>query len=93
MNRFDCNREERGRLYRDTERGVILGVCAGLADAGGVPPWLARLVALIALCWFTQATIVAYVVAALLLPERPLRYNGLGDEASFWRSGRGRTEP
>lgn len=75
-------------LYRDPERGMILGVCAGLADAGGCPVLLVRIVALIALWSFTQATFIAYVVAALLLPVRPLRYFGSGDEASFWRSGR-----
>lgn len=76
------------RVYRDPERGLILGVCAGIADALGCPAWLVRLAALVLLWFFVDPTLVAYAVAALLLPVRPLRYCGPRDEASFWRSGR-----
>ncbi|MCK9537937.1 PspC domain-containing protein [Dokdonella sp.] len=78
----------RARLWRDPEQGLILGVCAGLADSLACPAWLTRLAALV-LAWFYLApTVVAYLVAALLLPERPLHYSGPGDEASFWRAHR-----
>lgn len=79
------------RLYRDSERGVILGVCAGVAEYIDCPPWLTRIAAL-ALGWFFPvSTVVAYIVAALLMPERPLRYYGDGDERAFWQSGRHRS--
>lgn len=80
-------------FYRDSERGVILGVCAGIAAAFDWPVWLTRVGAL-ALGWFFPVTVVvAYVVAALIMPERPLRYCGDGDERSYWQSRRDRSEP
>ena len=74
------------RLYRDSERGVILGVCAGIAECFDWPVWLTRVGAL-ALGWFFPVSVVvAYLVAALIMPERPLRYCGDGDERSCWQS-------
>ena len=74
------------RFYRDSERGVILGVCAGMAECFDWPVWLTRIGAL-ALGWFFPVTVVvAYLVAAVVVPERPLRYRGDGDERTFWQS-------
>jgi len=79
------------RLCRDPERGVILGVCTGIAEHFDWPVWLTRIIAL-ALGWFfPMHVVVAYAVAALVLPERPLRYCGDGDERTFWQSGRHRS--
>ena len=81
------------QFYRDSERGVILGVCAGLAESFDWPVWLTRAGAL-ALGWFFPLTvIIAYVVAALIMPERPLRYCGDGDERSYWQTRRERSDP
>lgn len=78
------------RLYRDTERGVILGVCAGIAECFDWPVWLTRLGAL-ALAWcFPIPVAVIYILAGYILPERPLRYCGDGGERFFWQSHRGR---
>lgn len=80
------------RLHRDSERGLIFGVCTGIAEGFGWPVWLTRIGAL-ALAWcFPMSTVVAYVVAALVMPQRPLRYCGRGDERSCWQP-RHRTEP
>lgn len=88
MNRQDYEDTSR-RLYRDGERGVILGVCAGLAEYFDSPLWLVRLGAIVIGWCFVVPAIVAYLVAALVLPQRPLRYSGEGDERAFWQS-RGR---
>lgn len=73
------------RLCRDSERGVILGVCAGIAERFDLPLWLTRIGAL-AIGWvLTVPAIVAYLVAAMLMPERPLHYSG-DDERAFWQS-------
>lgn len=85
MNRSDYEDLPR-RFYRDSERGVILGVCAGIAEHFGLPVWLARIAALVLAWFFPVPVIIAYIVAALLMPERPLRYYGDGDERSFWQS-------
>lgn len=76
------------RIYRDSERAVILGVCAGIANYFGWQLWLTRACAL-ALGWFFPVhVVVAYIIAALIMPERPLRYMGDGDERTFWQSRR-----
>lgn len=75
----------RQRVCRDTENGVILGVCAGLARRFDMPVWLTRL-AVLALGWFfPAATLAAYLLAAWLMPPRRLHYCGDGDERRFWQ--------
>lgn len=84
MKHTHCNHSSH-RLCRDAERGVILGVCAGIAERFDLPLWLTRIGAL-AIGWvLTVPAIVAYLVAALLMPERPLHYGG-DDERAFWQS-------
>ncbi|MCX7514660.1 PspC domain-containing protein [Frateuria hangzhouensis] len=76
------------RMYRNSERGVILGACAGLAECFDWPVWLTR-VGVLALAWLFPVSVgVAYIVAGSIMPERPLRYCGKGDERSFWQSRR-----
>lgn len=85
MNDYDRNPRFH-RLYRDSENGVILGVCAGIAYRFDWPVWLTR-IATLAIGWiFPIPVLVAYLVAALLMPTRPLRYSGEGDERGFWRT-------
>jgi phage shock protein PspC (stress-responsive transcriptional regulator) len=83
----DSRNEYRPRqLYRNSERGLIFGVCAGIAENFQWPVWLTRIGAL-ALGWlFPVSAVVVYVIAALILPKRSLRYCGEGDERSFWQS-------
>src|SRR3546814_15915896 len=59
------------RLYRNTERGVIFGVCAGLADYFGISRFIVRIVAVIALFMFPPPTLFCYFMAALLIPRAP----------------------
>lgn len=90
MNRFDSE-ELPSRLYRDPERGMILGVCAGIAEYFDWPVWLTRIGAVALLWFFVVPVVVAYLVAAVLMRERPLRYYGDGDERAFWQSRNHRT--
>lgn len=78
------------RLYRDTDRGMIMGVCAGLSDQFGFRLAPLRIIALVSLLLFTLPTLLVYVAAGLLLPDRPLRYYGSRDERELWRRGRSR---
>lgn len=73
-----------GGLYRDSENGWLMGVCAGIAECYGYPVLLVRLVAFVLLWFLTLPTVTAYFVLGLLLPERPLRFRGRVDERSFW---------
>lgn len=58
------------RLYREPEERRIAGVCGGLADYFGMDPTIVRL-ATVALALASGVGVVAYIVAALVVPERP----------------------
>lgn len=62
---FDVN-----RVYRDKYHSKISGVCAGLARHWQQPRWLVRVLALLCLFVLPMVSVVAYFVAALLLPAR-----------------------
>ena len=76
-----------GRLYRDRENGLILGVCAGLAEFFDVRLVAVRVIAVIALLVLFWPVLLVYLTAAFLLRDRPLPYRGRDQEARFWRSG------
>ena len=73
------------RLYRDTEHGIIAGVCAGIADYVGAEPIVVRLVAVLCLFFFFPVTLVTYIVLAIVLRPKPPGLYGSGDEEQFWR--------
>ena len=75
----------RYRLWRDTDRGIIAGVCAGIAGYIGVEPIVVRLVAVLGLVFFFPPTIVAYVILALVLRPKPPALYASPDEEAFWR--------
>ena len=57
------------KLYRNTDNKMIAGVCSGLAKYINIDPTIDRLIwALIAL---SGAGLVAYLVAAIIIPEKP----------------------
>ena len=57
------------KLYRNTSNKMIAGVCSGLAEYINIDPTIVRLIwALIAL---SGAGLVAYLVAAIIIPEKP----------------------
>jgi phage shock protein C len=87
----DDPRYSPNRLYRDRRRGMILGVCAGIADYFGVSPLVVRIAAVIGLLAFTVPTFLAYLLAAMLIPRKPEDLYASGAEEMFWRSVR--TEP
>ncbi len=76
------------RLYRDTRRGKVAGVCAGIAGYLGINVTFVRCLALCALLIFTFATLIAYVGAALLLDPLPDDLYASREEAEFWREVR-----
>jgi len=79
------NNGPRHRLWRDTDRRIIAGVCAGIADYIGVEPILVRLVAVLGLFFFFPPTIVAYVILAWVLRPKPPALYASRDEEAFWR--------
>jgi phage shock protein C len=75
----------RHHLWRDTDRGLIAGVCAGIADYIGVEPIVVRLVAVLCLIFFFPPTIVVYVILAVVLRPKPPALYASADEEAFWR--------
>lgn len=57
------------KLYRDTQSKMIAGVCSGLGAYLNIDPTVVRLIW--ALVGLTGAGIVAYLIAALIIPEKP----------------------
>jgi phage shock protein C len=75
----------RHRLWRDTDRGILAGVCAGIADYIGVEPIVVRLAAVVGLIFFFPPTIVVYVILAIVLRPKPPALYASPDEEAFWR--------
>jgi len=74
------------RLYQDREKGMISGICAGIASYFAFNLTAVRLLALLSLYFFTTLTLAIYFVLAFLLRDRPHRYRGRCPEAAFRRN-------
>ena len=57
------------KLYRNTNEKIIAGVCSGLAEYLNIDATIVRLIW--ALIGLSGAGIVAYLIAALIIPEKP----------------------
>lgn len=92
MNAFDriVQTARSRKLCKDPDNGLVFGVCAGLGWWLGVKVWAVRLVALLALVIWTGPTLIAYLIAALVLNKRPAaRYDRYRwQEERFGRFGR-----
>jgi phage shock protein C len=76
------------RLYRDSRRAWLAGVCSGIADYFGVSVGLVRFLTFLSAIFFTMPTLFGYLVAALLLRRKPDHLYASGEEEAFWRSVR-----
>ncbi|RUO38261.1 envelope stress response membrane protein PspC [Aliidiomarina shirensis] len=61
--------ERKRELRRDEKRGKVGGVCAGIANYFGWELWVIRIIAVTALILATKVTLVAYVIAWLVLDK------------------------
>ncbi|MCY3857669.1 MAG: envelope stress response membrane protein PspC [Gammaproteobacteria bacterium] len=59
-------------LYRDTERGILGGVCAGIAKYLGIEPWIIRVAFVaIALLGSVLIPLIVYIVLVFVLNPEP----------------------
>ena len=73
------------RFYRSRRDKVIAGVCAGLAERFGWDVTIVR-VAAIALAVIGGPAILAYIIAAVIVPKEPIGRAPVSDEEdAFWR--------
>lgn len=71
------HRTPRNRLYRNPQRGMIFGVCAGIAEYFGFDVAVTRVIVVIAGLFSFPFICVAYLVAALLVPRKPTSESGV----------------
>lgn len=56
------------RLYKSRTNRVLCGVCGGLGEYFNIDPTIIRLLFVLLGC--TMTGIVAYLIAAIIIPER-----------------------
>ncbi|MGN0291307.1 MAG: PspC domain-containing protein [Lachnospiraceae bacterium] len=56
------------KLYRSSTDKIFLGVCGGIGEYLNVDPTIIRLLAVI--LGFTGSGVIAYLVAAIIMPEQ-----------------------
>lgn len=78
-------RLERSRLYRDRDKGILFGVCAGLAEYLGFNRTALRIIVILSAIPFTFAVILGYLALALLIPTRPQGLYASDEDEEFWR--------
>ena len=59
------------KLYRNPNRGMLFGVCAGIADYFGFDVTVTRVLVIIGALFSFPLLFVAYLLLALLLPRKP----------------------
>jgi len=74
-------------LYRDTEKSMIFGVCAGVGDRFGWDLTTIRVITVLALILF-PGTFLVYLTAAVLLPSKRLTYHGSRERRLWERRSR-----
>ncbi|MDY5022573.1 MAG: PspC domain-containing protein [Blautia sp.] len=58
------------RLYKSNNEKVLVGVCGGIADYFDIDPTLVRLLWVI-LLMMGGSGILAYIIAAIIIPNEP----------------------
>lgn len=59
------------RLYKSNANRLLAGVCGGIANYFGIDATLVRL-GWVAFCALGGSGILAYIIAAIIIPSRPL---------------------
>lgn len=59
------------RLYKSRGSRMVSGVCGGIAEYFNIDPTIVRLL-FVLLCFGGGSGILAYIIAAIVIPEPPL---------------------
>ncbi len=78
------------RFYRDADRAILGGVCAGLAEHFGLNLKVTRFLAFIVFLMAMPFSIVAYLAAVCLIPARSRRGHETIETGCCWRRRRSR---
>ncbi len=74
-------------LYRSRSHRILGGVCGGIAERYGWDITLVRVLSVLAFFLFAgPLMILAYVIAWIVMPQRPMNARTISpEEESFWR--------
>ena len=86
------NADSQRRLYRDADRAVLGGVCAGLAGYLGFNLKVTRFLAFIAFLMAMPIAIISYLVAVFLIPSASRLNYDVETEEFICRRRRSRKE-
>ena len=78
------------RFVRDADRGIVGGVCAGIADYFGFRVCAVRLIFIIALCVAFPFALLTYFAIVLLVPSESSRYEYIVEREVIHRHRRRR---
>ncbi|WP_169751148.1 envelope stress response membrane protein PspC [Wenzhouxiangella marina] len=78
----------RNRLYRNKNRALIGGVCAGISDWMGVNLTALRIITVVLAIPFTAVVLIGYLVLWVLVPKRPSGLYRDSREEAFWKEVR-----
>ncbi len=59
------------KLYRDTQNKMLTGVCSGLAEYFNMDVNIVRLIVVVVTLITGGSAILAYIIAAIVIPEKP----------------------
>lgn len=76
------------RLYRDADRAMLGGVCAGLARQFGLNLKVTRFLAFIAFLMAMPMAVLAYLAAVVLIPAESRRDGVIVERSRCWRARR-----
>ena len=62
------------RLYRSQSDRKICGVCGGIAEYFNIDPTLVRLGGVLLACVSFGTGVLAYFIAAVIIPDQPQTY-------------------
>lgn len=64
---------EQKRLYKSNINRVLCGVCGGIGEYFNIDPTIVRLL-MVLLVLGAGTGILAYIIAAIIMPEKPVGY-------------------
>lgn len=70
-NQFEGEITMNKKLYKSNTNKMLEGVCGGIAEYFGIDPTIVRL-AWVVFCALGGSGILAYIIAAIIIPSAPL---------------------
>ena len=70
-NKFEGEITMNKKLYKSNTNKMLEGVCGGIAEYFGIDPTIVRL-AWVVFCALGGSGILAYIIAAIIIPRAPL---------------------